>query len=301
MTLQTLNFTAYLQQKGIIPKTIARHEREVTKYENWLQDNCTKNGENATQKDLLNYLKHIKEKRQLQNVSLSKILRILKNYYQYLAKEYGTKNITAHLKIRGTNRKRLQALFTPDELNLLCDAYYYYIQEYQPTTKEIQHYSNYDKLLQGRYIALTLIAYQGLQTKEILTLTKADFDLRKATVQIHAGITGASRTLPLDASQIGVIIQHFDNETSSIIPNLNQLEKLSKTLKELTQKPSTSITKFENFRQIRASKITHWIKLHGLRKAQHLAGHKNIQGTENYLINDVENLQNDLNNFHPLS
>jgi len=296
-----INFTNYLQQKGIIPKTIARHEREVKKYESWLNLNHQTTAENTTQKELLNYLQHIKEKRNLQNVSLSKILRILKNYHQYLTKNYNTKNITAHLKIRGTNRKKLQALFTTDELNLLCDAYYYYTLGYKPTAKEIQHYPNYDKLLQGRYIALTLMAYQGLQTKEILTLTKANFDFRKATVQIHAGITGTSRKLSLDASQISVIIQHFDDETSSIIPNLNQLEKLSKTLKELTLKPSNNIPQFKNFRQLRASKITHWIKLYGLRKAQHLAGHKNIQGTENYLINDVENLQNDLNNFHPLN
>jgi len=296
-----INFSTHLQQKGIIPKTIARHEREVKKYKNWLNLNHQKTAENTTQKELLNYLQHIKEKRQLQNVSLSKILRILKNYHQYLTKNYNTKNITAHLKIRGTNRKKLQALFTTDELNLLCDAYYYYTQEYKPTQKELRFYPNYNKLLQGRYIALTLIAYQGLQTKEILTLSKANFDLRKATVKINAGITGTSRTLPLDASQIGTIIQHFINDENCIIPNLNQLEKLSKTLKEITLKPSTNITQFKNFRQLRASKITHWIKLYGLRKAQHLAGHKNIQGTENYLINDVENLQNDLNNYHPLS
>jgi len=296
-----INFTNYLQQKGIIPKTIARHEREVKKYENWLQDNYNKNAENTTQKELLNYLQHIKEKRNLQNVSLSKILRILKNYHQYLTKNYNTKNITAHLKIRGTNRKKLQALFTTDELDLLCDAYYYYTLGYKPTTKELRFYPNYNKLLQGRYIALTLMAYQGLQTKEILTLTKANFDLRKATIKIHAGITGTARTLKLEAAQIGVIMQHFTDETNAIIPNLNQLEKLSKTLKEITLKPSINITQFKNFRQLRASKITHWIKLYGLRKAQHLAGHKNIQGTENYLVNDVENLQNDLNNFHPLS
>jgi len=299
--INLINFSTHLQQKGIIPKTIARHEREVTKYENWLQDNHNKNAENTTQKELLNYLQHIKEKRSLQNVSLSKILRILKNYHQYLTKNYNTKNITAHLKIRGTNRKHIYPLFTTDELDLLCDAYYYYTQEYKPTTKEIRFYPNYDKLLQGRYIALTLMAYQGLQTKEILTLTKANFDLRKATIKINAGITGTARTLKLEASQIGIIIQHFTTEETCIIPNLNQLEKLSKTLKKLTLKPSTNITQFKNFRQLRASKITHWIKLYGLRKAQHLAGHKNIQGTENYLINDVENLQNDLNNFHPLN
>jgi integrase/recombinase XerD len=61
------------------------------------------------------------------------------------------------------------------------------------------------------------------------------------------------------------------------------------------------LPKFEDFTQIRASVITNWIKVHGLRKAQYLAGHRYISSTENYLANDFESLQNDLENFHPLN
>lgn len=296
-----MNFEQYLQQKGIIPKTIARHEREVKKYENWLQNKHNRTPENATKKDLLNYLQHIKETRNLANATQSHILCKLKNYYSYLAKEYGTNNITHFIKIRGTNRKYLRQLFTPDELELLCDAYYYYTQEYEPTKNELYHYPDRKKLLQGRYIALTLMAYQGLKTGEITTLTQTDFNLRKATVQIHAGRTGAARTLPLDASQIGVIMQYYaDGEDTVLIPNENHFGRLSDTLKELTLKPTANITKFKDFKQIRASKIVHWLKLYGLRKAQYLAGHKNINSTEKYLANNVETLQNELDNFHPL-
>ncbi len=296
-----MSFEQYLQQKGIIPNTIARHEREVIKYENWLQSKYNRTPENATKKDLLSYLQHIKEARNLTNATQNHVLCKLKNYYGYLAKEYSINNITHFIKIRGTNRKYLQQLFTPDELELLCDAYYYYTQEYEPNKNELYYYPNQKKLLQGRYIALTLMAYQGLKTGEIEALNQANFDLRKATVQLHAGRTGAARTLPLDASQIGVIMQFYNGEDEQpLIPNVNHFGKLSDTLKELTFKPSANITRFKDFRQIRTSKIVHWLKLYGLRKAQYLAGHKNITATEKYLANNVETLQNDLDNFHPL-
>jgi site-specific recombinase XerD len=295
-----MNFEQYLQQKGIIPYTIARHEREIIKYKKWLKTKG-RTPENATKKDLLNYLQHIKEARNLTNATQNHVLCKLKNYYGYLAKAYGTNNITHFIKIRGTNRKHLQQLFTPDELELLCDAYYYYTQEYEPNKNELYYYPNQKKLLQGRYIALTLMAYQGLKTGEIEALTQTDFDLRKATIRIHAGRTGAARTLPLDASQIGVLMQFFNGEDTVLIPNDNHFGKLSDTLKELTFKPSANITKFKDFRQIRTSKIVHWLKLYGLRKAQYLAGHRNINSTEKYLANNVETLQNELDNFHPLS
>ena len=38
----------------------------------------------------------------------------------------------------------------------------------------------------------------------------------------------------------------------------------------------------KNFDQIRASVITHWVKIYNLRKAQHMAGHRYVSSTEDY-------------------
>jgi len=289
-----MNFEAFLQQKKIIAKTIARHEREIHKYTKWLEARKDRTPHNATKKDLLDYLKHIKETRRLCNATQNSILQKIKNYYAFLAKEYGTKDITHFIKIRGTQRKVLTTIFTPDELDLLCDAYYYHIQEYKPSAKEIHFYPDQETLLRGYYIALTLMAYQALQVKEIENLTASDFDLRKATVTVAPSRKGAGRTLSLEALQIGVLMQHFAHkEANPIMLNRNHFEKLTLTLKKLHPK-------YKDFTQIRTSKITHWLKLHGLRKTQHLAGHKNIASTEKYLTGDFETLQNDLDSFHPL-
>ena len=287
-----MNFTTYLEQKGIIQKTISRHEREIEKYENWLLTALEKTPQNATKKDLINYLGHIKEVRNLSNATQSQLLQILKNYYSYLAQEEGINNITALVKIRGIKRTHLRPILTPEELDLLCDSYYYFTQEYKPTAKELRFTNDFENVLQGRYIALTLVAYQGLQVSEIMALTNESFDLRKATVKIHSSRKGAERTLSLEAHQLGSIIPFLQSNTC-IIDNINQLERLSKTLKTL-------FPKYQDFTQIRSSKITNWIKIYGLRKAQYLAGHKNINSTERHISGDFETLKNDMNNFHPL-
>jgi site-specific recombinase XerD len=288
-----MSLEKYLQQKGITPHTISRHQREVNRFTKWLKNKNT-TAEAATQKQLLDYLQYAKNNRQLCNATQNHILQMLKNYFGFLAKENNTTNITAFIKIRGTNKKHIQQLFTPDELDLLCDSYYHFIRTYIPSRKELFFCNDYEKLLQGRYIALTLIAYQALQIQEIESLQACDFDLRKGTVCIHAHRRGAERKITLEPLQIGVLMQFYNNDNLLLMPNRNHFENLSIELKQLS-------VKFKDFRQLRASKITHWLKLHGLRKAQYLAGHKNIQSTEKFLAGEFETLQNDIGNFHPLS
>ena len=55
-----------------------------------------------------------------------------------------------------------------------------------------------------------------------------------------------------------------------------------------------------NTKQIRASVITKWLKVYDLREVQVLAGHRYISSTESYLQNDMEGLQEEVQQFHPL-
>jgi integrase/recombinase XerD len=51
--------------------------------------------------------------------------------------------------------------------------------------------------------------------------------------------------------------------------------------------------------QIRASVIVHWLKLYNLRKVQVMAGHRYISSTENYKANNLDDLKEDIKNYHP--
>jgi integrase/recombinase XerD len=59
--------------------------------------------------------------------------------------------------------------------------------------------------------------------------------------------------------------------------------------------------KVKNLHQIRASVITNWLKQYNLRQVQILAGHRYISSTERYVQDDLENLHEIVNNFHPIS
>ncbi len=286
-----MNFEQYLQQKGMVKKTIVRHKREAEYYEKWLETR-NKTAFDCAKKDLLDYLQHIRQTRNVANVTINHILQRLKNYHSYLSHVYHLPNISYFIKIQGLEQKKLRYTFTTKELDLLCDAYYYHTQEYKATPKELLFYPYHQRLLQGRYLYLTLTAYQALSANEILLLTKANFDMLKARVSIPQSRRINARVLPLEATQIGVLMQYFDYDDSPIIPNRSQIGHLNHTLKSLHPK-------YEDLRQVRASRISYWIKIYGLRRTQHMVGHKGIRSTEKYLANDYENLSKEIENFHP--
>ena len=76
-------------------------------------------------------------------------------------------------------------------------------------------------------------------------------------------------------------------------------DRLLSTFNKLIEQVKTIDKQFVNFKQVRASLITSWIKTHGLRKAQYMAGHRYISSTENYLPNNIDDLIDDIKKLHP--
>jgi integrase/recombinase XerD len=74
---------------------------------------------------------------------------------------------------------------------------------------------------------------------------------------------------------------------------------LMHTLKPLTKQVKSIDKNLLNFKQIRASVITHWLKIEGLRKTQYNAGHRYISSTEKYLPNQIDGLIDDIAKFNP--
>jgi site-specific recombinase XerD len=164
---------------------------------------------------------------------------------------------------------------------------------------------------------VSILFNQGVVTTEIERIELNDVDLTKASIKIRGGKRLNDRILPLKATQIGFFINYLQNTRPQLLEyQTKETEKLflplpaicyKKTIKEMERnvfKPITeqikSIDKqFINFVQIRASIITFWVKSQGLRKAQHLAGHRYISATEKYQINNLDGLIDDINKMHP--
>ena len=161
------------------------------------------------------------------------------------------------------------------------------------------------------YVALGLLIHQGLATNELQKINMDDLNLTKAVLKRPKDKNSAEHTLPLHASQIGTLIRYLDQIRPQFFDYCEQSERLFLTLSKndsdnlmvvlqnFKQQVKTLDAHFLNFRQIRTSVITHWLKVYGLRKTQSLAGHRSITSTRKYVVGELESLTEDITKFNP--
>jgi len=311
---QFRQFRQYLESKGFAKRTQEQCFSRLNIFFNWAKTEDVQ----ITKPDILKYLEYLKNKG-LQNVTRKNHLIALNHYFTYLYKnEQIIENPCLFLKIRGTKRKTLYKIYTPDELDTLFDNYYQlFVRAYDNSHQRHDLQRHCSALSKERNtLILSILINQGIVATEIEKIETDDIDLIKATIKIRGGKRLNDRILPLKATQIGLFINYLQNIRPQFVEyNTNDSDKLFLSLSAIGKKSTTGklthffdrftpqvkqIDKqFFNFTQIRASVISFWIKTQGLRKAQYLAGHKNISTTEAYLPNNLDDLIDDINKLHP--
>ncbi len=303
------NFISYMESKNHAPRTQSSYKTLVEKFLQWYNQDPI----NCTKKDVLDYLAYLKKHTRQQNISRRSSLTALNHYFTALL-QAGVicSNPVAFIKIRGTNKKHLYKIYTPDELTGLADNFHHvFISGFDdsymkyPTKKQRSFLSRH-----RNYTMLTFLVYQGLTTTELTQIGINDIDMQKARLTLNNGET--IRNLPIQASQMGALIHYIKQIRPFYLEQCGETDRLffslsaeqhdktfSKPLRQLTKQVKSIDRNFVNFAQTRTSVITHWIQTEGLRKAQYLAGHKHIQSTERYLPNDINSLMNDIQRFNP--
>jgi site-specific recombinase XerD len=303
-----------MERKDFAPRTQEEHLKRLSMFFDWSKQEDIQ----VTKPDVLRYLEHLKNKG-LQNVTRSYHLTALNHYFTFLYKDGQTAdNPCWFLKIRGTRRKTLYKIYSPEELDALFDAYYQlFVRGYDDSRQRhdlSRHYSALSK--ERNALMLSILVNQGITAPEMDRIEINDLDMIKATIQIRGGKHGKDRVLPLKATQIGLCINYIQKIRPQFIEyQKKESNKLFLPLVTSGKKSANSETvyiyelladqirqidkQFINFTQIRASVITSWLKTQGLRKAQYMAGHRNISTTETFLPNNYEDLANDINRLHP--
>lgn len=303
------DFTAYLQSKDLSQATQKLYNYNLDRFLKWLKTDPI----SCRKKDILNYLDYLQNKLNLQTTSRRTHLLALDYYYQFLELPH----VTSFIKLRGGKRKRLQNIFSSEELTQLQDDYHQnFIVNYQQNINHTESHSRTILLSRQRnYIMLGFLVYQGLATTELDLLHINSIDFLKATLKIER--KGNQRILPLHASQIGALMHYIQQIRPEFLNGKEETDKLFLPLSDRIyngSKANLSVKgvvrnladelkklhpKFTKLSQLRTSVISQWIKTEGLRKAQYLAGHKSINSTEEYLPNNIEELTNDLVKFNP--
>jgi site-specific recombinase XerD len=309
------SFEKYLQSKDLSKATIKCYNAEMMEFIVWC-DRQNIEVENCTSTEITSYLKHLQNKGQhskTRNINLN----ILKHFFDYqIQAEQREDNPAKHIKIRGTKNKMLYPLYTKQELESLYHSYEIPTEEHKKS--KCNWFGNY-KLSRSRNKAiLSLMIYQGLCTDEVNRLTLKDVKLKEGNIFITGTRKSNERTLELKPHQIMELMEYqltVRNELQKLNPNKTELYFLptpaagKKTItdndginiwKRLSEEIRNTNKKFINFKQVRTSVITHWLKQYNLRQVQYMAGHRYVSSTEGYLVNQMEDLQSDIEQFHPI-
>lgn len=307
----------YLQSKGLSKATVKCYSSEIMEFIVWCDmQNIAPEATGST--DVTAYLQHLQRKGQ-QNTTRSINLGILKHYYDYqISTGKRENNPAGNIKIRGTGSRKLYPIFSRQELESLYCSYTTLAED---NSNNNRNWFKKAALSRQRNKAiLSLMINQGLCTDEVNRLTTADIKLKEGTIRIAGTRKSNERTLELKSHQI---IEQMEYQFSTrkellllhpgikdthlyFIPSPNVAGITGKSgnslniWKRLTEELKKNNKKLINFQQIRASVITHWLGQYNLREVQYMAGHRYIGSTESYLINQIDDLQSDIDRYHPI-
>ena len=305
--METQDFIKYLQEKNLAPFTIHRYAKSVEQFFEWAKVEDIQ----VTKPDVLRFLEWLKGKG-LKNKSRKHHLISINHYFTFLYKQGEiTSNPCLSLKIRGTKKKHLHKIYTLEELETLFDNFYHcFIRNIGYNRMRSESKQEYILMCKERNaVMLNLIIYQRATSGNIEKLEVDDIDLFKATIKIRGGRRSNDRILPINATQIGLLMHYIQHTRPKMLEYwraesdklllFHSAVSINTTLTLLMKQIKSIDKQFLSFKQLRASTLCFWLKMYGLRKTQYLAGHRYVSSTEDYLCNNLEELADNIDKMHP--
>ncbi|MEM6262768.1 MAG: tyrosine-type recombinase/integrase [Bacteroidota bacterium] len=290
-----MTFQDYLRQKGVSASTLKTYQRGLLIFSTWRK----KRGIAAHKieyVDLLDFLAYCQD----QAFSLSytnQLLNILRHYFTYLkAAGITEQNPARDLHLRGTRTTVAHGLLKAEELQRIFHQY----RVNSPVRTR-------NKVILGMMI------FQGLGKGALERMQIKHLDLAQTTVYVTKDRKSNARTIPLEAVQVESLIRYLSEERSFLLSNetpndlagrlfvtQGSTPNLGNVIAKMLQQLKKRELALQSAKQLRQSRISIWIKRYGLRKAQYLAGHRYVSSTERYSMGELEQLQKQIGELHPL-
>jgi len=284
-----MNFTEYLQQKKLSVSTVKAYTRRSIYFLAWLQQE-ENSEENFTYNDLLDFMRYCTgEQKSKRNIHA--LLGTVRHYSNYLILQgKRNDNPAAGIFIKGLSRKL--------PINLLS------VEEMEELFKQYSIQLNVDS---SKKIMLGLMVYQGLMGGELMRIESQHIKIKEGKIFIKGTKRTNERLLDLQALQI-TELQNYLNANKFKEGAMFTEQKLKilseKNVKNRVQYMFDQLKKLNpkviNAKQIRSSVITEWLRKNNLRQVQYMAGHKYVSSTERYQTNNLDDLQNELQQHHPM-
>ncbi len=305
--LSSNDFTGYLLRKGYSRSSVERFCTDVKRFQAWLEKENIEIG-NVQYNDMTAYLQSMKGV--TQNTK-SCYLNGAKHYFNYLiAINQRTDNPAEFIQLKGRKRKRVHDILNRQELDRLYSGYSFTDEQ---NRHKNQNWFKQHLLTQKRNkVILGLLIYQAVDGRDLKLLTTDDVKLREGKVFIPGTRRSNERELPLESLQVmdmmeylattrNEIVEITGKQTKQLFTSTGGGEKLQNTIVYLIQRLRTINVKVTSLKQLRASVIVHWLRIHNLRQVQYMAGHRYVSSTEVFLANEMDGMIEDIEKYHPMS
>jgi integrase/recombinase XerD len=282
-------FENYLIKKGFGFNTINDYSKFIEKklklylYENQLGI------EDLGHETLMQYIRY----RKGQGIQAKTINMELKKISHYLNFK-GLPNVAEPIRVKGVQRRIPHGLFTEAQLDDIYNRF-----------PESKNYWTHENTLKTYHLILGLRIYQGLQEQELTKLEINHLQLDKGKIYVPSTKRTNKRILELKPFQILSLHEYLLTERKSLNEEIegNYLFHKKRLIRGMSR-IKAMINRYEprlnNMAQIRASVITNWLQHYNLREVQYMAGHKYVSSTERYRTDNLEDLQKELEKYHPL-
>jgi integrase/recombinase XerD len=256
-------FTEWLKQVGKSPSTVSTYQREIQKYQDWLQQYSIYL-EDITQEDVQSYVSYL-EQQGKSPVTIDKILGSIRTFAKFLKRPEIIIDITV---VPVEKKEEIEVLTTFESEQLVREV------------KKDGH---------NRNIAIVyLLLHTGIRVSELCSLNKSDIDFERNRVFVRNNSTGEGRTIPLSAEARDYLEKHIE---------LNRIEDalfVSKSNERLSER---SIQYMLKKYQVNPHKLRHTFcqrlvdKGVALEIVSELAGHKDINVTKRYAKSRMKQLE----------
>ena len=297
----------YLAKQRYEPDTIRQFINYSAYFFNWKD----KQGIDLVQyNDLLTYIDHCRNNGESTRL-INRKLSAIRKYYEYLQTTGKTvKNPADGLYLKGQKTGIPKNLLESEELKQLYDDYHVY-----------------DLRTARNKVIIGLLINQALTTDELKRLEPVHIRLKAGKIEVPGSKHAGGRTLKLESQQILELHEYLTDIRPAILkgikenttwpgrkaekPDFKLLDSrlfismnggscIKNSLKHLITALKQVNRKVKNVKQIRQSVIARWLKTEDVRIVQYKAGHKYVSTTERYQLGNLEDLQEALNQHHPL-
>lgn len=291
--IKTMDFKKYLEKLQLSNTTINGYLKLSKMFLDWLKREGIEL-ENIRYNDMLTFIRSASNEGQSKRY-INEQLTVVRHYFNYLIRIGKIKdNVAASLYIKGVSRRIPHDLLEEEKLSEIYEKY--------PTEGPA---GKRNKVIIG------IMIYQGLNIEELSKLEPEHINLKEGKIYVPGGRRSNSRILPLAAHQVlelhnyinktrPLILGVAEKETDKLFTSIGKSKRFGNIIEKLLKKVQKYVPEVKSARQIRMSVITYWLEKFNLREVQYMAGHRYVSSTEKYLLTCLDDLQKDLDEYHPL-